>query len=41
MMNFKAIVEGLLFVCGDEGLSLDEISKLIEKDKNETSLIIK
>ena len=40
-MNFKAIVEGLLFVCGDEGLSLDEISKLIEKDKNETSLIIK
>ena len=41
MMNFKAIVEGLLFVCGDEGLSLDEISKLIEKDKNETSQIIK
>lgn len=40
-MNFKAIVEGLLFVCGDEGLSLDEISNLIEKDKNETSEIIK
>ena len=40
-MNFKAVVEGLLFVCGDEGLSLDEISKLIEKDKIERSEIIK
>jgi len=40
-MNFKAIIEGLLFVCGDEGLSLEEISDLIEKDKNDTKEIIK
>ena len=40
-MCFKAVVEGLLFVCGEEGLSLDEISNLIEKDKTETSEIIK
>ena len=40
-MNFKAIVEGLLFVSGEEGLSLEEICHLIEKDKKETSEIIK
>ena len=40
-MNFKAVVEGLLFVSGEEGLSLDEISNIIEKDKDETSKIIK
>ena len=40
-MNFKAIVEGLLFVSGEEGLSLDEIANLIEKEKKETSDIIK
>lgn len=40
-MNYKAIIEGLLFVSGDEGLSLDEISSLIEKEKKETSEIIK
>ena len=40
-MEFKAVVEGLLFVSGDEGLSLDEISNIIEKNKEETSKIIK
>lgn len=40
-MNFKAIVEGLLFVSGEEGLSLEEIANLIEKEKKETSEIIK
>ena len=40
-MDFKAVVEGLLFVSGEEGLSLDEISNIIEKDKVETSKIIK
>ena len=40
-MNFKAVVEGLIFVSGEEGLSLEEISTLIEKNKNETSEIIK
>lgn len=40
-MNYKAIIEGLLFVSGEEGLSLEEISSLIEKNKKETSEIIK
>ena len=40
-MNLKAVIEGLLFVSGEEGLSLDEISRLIEKEKKETSEIIK
>jgi len=40
-MNFKAIVEGLLFVSGEEGLTLDEISNLIEKSKSETSDLLK
>ena len=33
-MNWKAVVEGLLFVSGDEGLSIDEICNIINKDKN-------
>lgn len=40
-MNFKAIVEGLLFVSGDEGLSLEQICTIVEKTKEETSKIIK
>jgi len=40
-MNFKAVIEGLLFVSGEDGLTLDEICNLIEKDKDETSKIIK
>jgi len=40
-MNLKALVEGLLFVSGDEGLTLEEISNLTEKEKDEVSLIIK
>lgn len=40
-MNLKAIIEGLLFVCGDEGLSLDEICNITEKEKQEISEIIK
>lgn len=34
-MNYKAIVEGLLFVVGDEGITIDEIKKILEID-NET-----
>lgn len=37
----KAVVEGLLFLSGEDGLTLDEISKIIEKDNNETKNIIK
>ena len=29
-MNLKAVIEGLLFVVGDDGLDLDEISKILE-----------
>ena len=34
-MNYKAIVEGLLFVVGDEGITVDELKKILEID-NET-----
>lgn len=34
-MNYKAIVEGLLFVVGDEGITVDELKKILETD-NET-----
>ncbi|MBQ9072505.1 MAG: SMC-Scp complex subunit ScpB [Bacilli bacterium] len=37
----KAIIEGLLFLSGEDGLTLDEISKLIELDNEETKKIIK
>lgn len=40
-MNYKAVVEGLLFVSGEDGLTLDEICNIIEKEKEETSNIIK
>ena len=37
----KAIVEGLLFLSGEDGLTLEEISNVIEKDTDEVKLIIK
>lgn len=37
----KAIVEGLLFLSGEDGLTLEEISNVIEKDSNEVKSIIK
>lgn len=40
-MNFKAIVEGLLFVCGEEGLSIEQICNITEKTKPEITTIIK
>ncbi len=39
-MNLKAVIEGLLFVVGDDGLTLDEISKLLEISKEEAKEII-
>lgn len=41
MENLKAVIEGLLFVSGDDGLTLEEISNIIEKEPNETKIIIK
>ena len=40
-MNLKAVLEGLLFVVGDDGLGLEEISKILEISKDETKELIK
>ena len=40
-MNLKAVIEGLLFVVGDDGLDLDEISKILEISKDENKELIK
>ena len=40
-MNLKAVIEGLLFVVGDDGLDLDEISKILEISKDKTKELIK
>ncbi len=40
-MDFKAVIEGLLFVSGEEGLSLEEICNITEKSKEDVSLLIK
>ena len=37
----KAVIEGLLFISGDEGLTLDELEKILEIDINELKKIIK
>ena len=33
-MNKKAVLEGLLFVVGDEGITMDEIMSILEIDSN-------
>lgn len=40
-MNLKAVIEGLLFVSGDEGLSLEEFCNITEKEKDEIIEVIK
>ena len=37
----KAILEGLLFISGDDGLTLDEISDVLEVDKEQVKSLIK
>ena len=39
-MNEVAIVEAILFVAGDEGLTLEELSKLIDKPLDKITLLI-
>lgn len=34
-MNLKAVLEGLLFVCGDEGLSKEQICNILEIKEDE------
>lgn len=36
----KSVLEGLLFIVGNEGLSIDEISSIIELDKDKTKELI-
>ena len=37
----KAVVEGLLFVVGDEGISIKQISDILEISEEEVSNLIK
>ena len=36
----KAVVEGLLFLVGDEGLTIEDISNIIEKSEDETREVL-
>ena len=36
----KAVIEGLLFLTGEEGLTIDEISNIIEKSVEETEKLL-
>ena len=40
-MNKEAILEGLLFVVGDEGITLDNITEVLEVDKKEAQKLLK
>lgn len=40
-MNLKAILEGLLFVVGEDGLDIEEISNILEIKKDEVKELIK
>ena len=37
----KAVIEGLLFISGEDGLTLEELENIIEKDKEEIKETIK
>ena len=39
-MNKKAVLEGLLFVVGDEGITLDEISEILMLKKEESQKLL-
>ena len=40
-MNKLAVVEGLLFVVGDEGITLEQICKILEVEEEEARKILK
>ena len=40
-MNKKAVLEGLLFVIGEDGLSMDQIADVLEVDKDEVKSLVK
>ena len=37
----KAVIEGLLFLSGEDGLTLQELSNIIEMSENDTKDLIK
>ena len=39
-MNLMAVLEGLLFIVGDEGLSIDKIQELLQTSEEETKQIL-
>ena len=39
-MNLKAVLEGLLFVVGEEGLTLEQIGKTLEIDEEESKKLV-
>lgn len=39
-MNLKAVLEGLLFVCGEEGISYDRLLKILDTDKETLDKLI-
>ncbi len=39
-MNLKAVLEGLLFVVGEEGLTLEQIGKTLEIDEEESKQLV-
>lgn len=39
-MKWKGIVEGLLFACGDEGITIKQISKIIDVDEKTIQYIL-
>lgn len=40
-MNLMAVLEGILFVVGDEGVTLEQISNILETDIDETKDLLK
>lgn len=39
-MNLKSVTEGILFVVGDEGISIEELSKTLNVDEEEVKKIL-
>ena len=39
-MNLKAVLEGLLFVAGDDGITLDKLAEIMEINKDDVSKLL-
>lgn len=39
-MNLKSVTEGILFVVGDEGITIEELSKILDISENEVKVIL-